>query len=411
MKEIERALRDKIGLDPASIGSSLIQRSIRLRMKSRGLKRVEEYERLLASSDSEWTELVEAVVVCETWFFRDQEPFMALACLVVDEWLPANSQGALRVLSVPCSSGEEPYSLAMALLDAGVPQERFAIDGVDISARALARAARGIYGKNSFRGRNLEFRSRHFRQTREGYALNPATRRCVRFHQGNLLSDDFRTAQSAYDFIFCRNLLIYFDRTTQKKALHRLASLLAPGGVLFVGPAELPLTVEQGFVSAEIPMAFACRIAAQGGNGAGGRPRPAKKAESSALAPTLPPDGPSGRRRNGSPGIGTTSPGSKGTDLGEARRLADAGRLAEAAAICEAHLRERGASAQVYYLLGLVRDASADASAAECYRKALYLEPNHYESLMQLALLSQKNGETARARALKSRAQRVKPVS
>jgi len=292
-----------------------------------------------------------------------------------------------------------------------VPPERFAIDAVDISTRALAHAEKGIYGKNSFRGKNLTFRNRYFRANRDGYVLSPEIRGCVHFKHGNLLSKDFRPARSAYEFIFCRNLLIYFDRATQKKALAKIESLLAPGGMLFVGPAELPLTVEQGFVSAELPMAFACCKAADGGSGAGERRRPAKKALPSALAPAPPCDGHSAPGRNGSSDIGTTSAWSKRTDLDEARRLADAGRLSEAATICEAHLREHGASAQVYYLLGLVRDASGDASAAECYRKALYLEPNHYESLMQLALLSEKNGEKARARALKSRAQRVKMAS
>src|SRR6516164_5047864 len=161
MKEIERVLREKIGLDPTSIGSSLIQRSIRLRMKNRGLKQAGEYERLLADSDAEWAELVESVVVCETWFFRDHDPFVALTRLVVEEWLPANPDGVVRILSVPCSSGEEPYSLAMALVDAGAPPQRFAIDAVDISTRALAHAAKGVYGKNSFRGKNLAFRNRH----------------------------------------------------------------------------------------------------------------------------------------------------------------------------------------------------------------------------------------------------------
>jgi chemotaxis protein methyltransferase WspC len=94
-------------------------------------------------------------------------------------------------------------------------------------------------------------------------------------------------------------------------------------------------------------------------------------------------------------------------DLETARRLADAGRLNEAAGICEAHLRRSQASAQAYYLLGLVRDAGGDATAIDCYRKALYLEPNHYESLLQMALLLQKNGDPARARAFRNRAQRI----
>src|SRR5437016_4095645 len=139
MKEIERALREKIGLDAASIGSSLIQRSVRLRMKSHGLKKSEEYRRLLESSRAEWDELIESVVVTETWFFRDQEPFEVLARVVLEEWLPANPVSRARLLSLPCSSGEEPCSLAMSLLDAGVSPHQFQIDAVDLSARALAR--------------------------------------------------------------------------------------------------------------------------------------------------------------------------------------------------------------------------------------------------------------------------------
>jgi chemotaxis protein methyltransferase WspC len=95
-------------------------------------------------------------------------------------------------------------------------------------------------------------------------------------------------------------------------------------------------------------------------------------------------------------------------DLETARRLADAGRLNEAAEICEAHLRQNRVSAQAYYVLGLVHDAGGDARAMDCYRRALYLEPNHYESLLQMALLLQKNGNAARARTYQDRARRIK---
>src|SRR5712691_8034074 len=180
MLKIEHALRDRIGLDAASIGSTLLQRSIRLRMKSHGLKKADDYFGLLQSSSAEWSELVESVVVTETWFFRDTESFMALLRLV-QESLLTNPIGKVRLLSLPCSSGEEPFSLAMALLDAGVAPERFEIDAVDISARALAGAEKGVYGKNSFRGKELGFRNRYFRSTPEGFAISPLVRKCVRF--------------------------------------------------------------------------------------------------------------------------------------------------------------------------------------------------------------------------------------
>jgi chemotaxis protein methyltransferase WspC len=408
MKRVEDQLRASIGLDAACIGSNMIQRAVRQRMRSLGLKGLEDYQQVLKNSPAEWHELVESVVVAETWFFRDPETFAALVRLVREEWLPAHTTGRLRLLSVPCSSGEEPFSVAMALLDAGVPAQRFQIEAVDISARALARAKRGVYGRNSFRGKDLAFRDRYFEPSKEGFVLDPAIRDCVRFCQGNFLGEDVLTGRAGYDFILCRNLLIYFDRLMRRKTLDKLERLLAPPGVLFVGPVEQPLAIEHGFVAAKIPMGFACRKSGHGAR----RQRPIWTPKRPATSAKPMPTGeleiqiqPSGRRI-----LAPTAkpPASLRTDLDTARRLADAGRLKEAAEICEAHLRETRVSAQAYYLLGLVRDASGEAGAMDCYRKALYLEPNHYESLLQMALLLQKNGEAARARAFRSRAQRIK---
>ena len=136
MTRIEQLLRGKIGLDSGSIGASSIHRLVRLRMKALGITDTATYEKLLAKSGPEWTELLEAVLVKETWFFRDGEPFEAFVRLVREQWLATQTNRPLRVLSVPCSSGEEPYSLVMALLDSGVPRDRFQIDAADISRRA-----------------------------------------------------------------------------------------------------------------------------------------------------------------------------------------------------------------------------------------------------------------------------------
>jgi chemotaxis protein methyltransferase WspC len=398
MKPIEERLRETIGLDAASVGPGLIQRAIGQRMRSLGLKRLEDYQRSLERSRAEWNELVESVVVTETWFFRDPEPITAFVRLVREEWLPAHAASRLRLLSVPCSSGEEPFSLVMALLDAGVPADRFQVEAVDISARALAHAARGVYSKNSFRGPDLAFRDRYFQPSVEGFLLDPAVRNCVRFHRGNFLSDVIRRSRVSYDFIFCRNLLIYLDPLMRERALDRLERLLPPVGVLFLGPIEQPLAIRHGFIKAMIPKAFACRKAADGA----GRQRPACRSRLPGLA-----RGPQLESEFQAPRPGSSSPCLR-TDLETARRLADAGRLREAAEICEACLRESRASAQAHYLLGLVREAGGEPGAIECYRKALYLEPNHRESLLQMALLLQKNGDAARARALRGRAQRIK---
>lgn len=408
MSRIEDLLRRTIGLDAESIGSASIECAIRLRMQSLGLKQLQDYQHLLKKWGPEWNELVESLVVTETWFFRDPAVIAAFVRIVVEEWLPAHPAIPLRLLSIPCASGEEPYSLVMALLDAGVAPERFLIDAVDISARALARAEWGVYGKNSFRDKRLALCDRYFKRSKEGFVLDPAVRNRVRFYRGNLLGDDFLPNHASYDFIFCRQLLIYFDRPTQRKAIERIERLLAVSGILFVGPVEQPIVLKAGFVSANIPKATACRRA----DHAVSRPRlanlpkrpliPARPSRNCAFQPHP-------FARDGLKPLHAVGPApSAQTELETARRLADAGRLNEAAEICEAHLRQSRMSAQAHYLLGLVRDASGDASAIDCYRKAIYLEPDHYESLLQMTLLLQKSGDSARARAFKNRAQRVK---
>lgn len=411
MQRVESLLRREIGLDAASIGSPLIERIIRLRMKQHGLKHIADYRNLLDSSADELRELIEAVVVTETWFFRDREPFNAFVQLVLTEWLPRNPVGSFRVLSVPCSSGEEPYSLAMALLDAGVTDTRFTIDAVDISANALARAQRAVYGKNSFRGRDLAFRNRHFQHAKEGYVLNPSVRATVNFRRDNILDGGFLNGGAPYDFILCRNLLIYFDRATQALTREKLHRLLTDDGVLFVGPAEMPLVCEGGFVSANLPLSFACRKAngqpvsshrSRGRKSAAAGAANGSLATGKAASPDflasyggLPP----------APAHLTATPDSMET----ARQLADTGQLTEATAICEAHLAKHGASAEAYYLLGLLKDASDDPEAITCYRKALYLDPNHYEALVHVALWLEKHGDLPGARPFKRRAERAQP--
>jgi len=410
MKHVEHLLQEKIGLDAASVGSTSIERTLRLRMKSLGVKRPEDYLEVLETNPGEWEELVESVIVTETWFFRDRDPFTVFVQLAL-EHLARTTARRLRVLSIPCSSGEEPYSLAMALLDANLSAERFKIDGVDISARAIARARKGFYGKNSFRGKHLDFQERHFHATKEGYLLDARVRDCVEFQHANLLDDNFLAGYDPYDFIFCRNLLIYFDRETQAAALGKLNRFLSPQGTLFVGPAELPLATKHGFVSANVPMAFACRK----GNArvaplVSKRQRLARAIRPVETAPPPrhlpPPTMPVSHAATPVAPVRQAEPPAL-ADLAAARQMADSGKLEEAAAICELHIRHQGPTAQAFYLLGLVRDACGDPQALDYYRKALYLEPDHYETLLQMALLMEKIGDSASAKQFKRRAQRI----
>jgi len=405
----EQLLKQTMGLDAASIGSAVVQRAVQERLAACQLPDAQAYWERLGSSAPELQELIEAVVVPETWFFRDPASFAALARLLCEDGRPPQAQTGLRLLSVPCSTGEEPYSLAMALLDAGFPEGALRIDAVDISTRALARAQDAVYGRNSFRGSELAFRDRYFLATAGGHSLVDEARRLVQFRHGNLL-DGLMAEAERYDVIFCRNVLIYFDRATQDRAIAVLKRLLKPRGWLFVGPSETALLSDHGFVSAKLPLAFAFREGpAAGGDiklrAAHGPSTPVHTRAPAAAAPpafrprTVP--APAAMPR-------AAAPAEAPAGIDHARRLADQGHLADAAAHCEAHLSQHGPSAEVFHLLGLVRDASGNADdAADQYRKALYLEPDHHEALVHLALLLRKRGDEAGAQRLQRRASRL----
>ncbi|MGE8358112.1 MAG: CheR family methyltransferase, partial [Microvirgula sp.] len=246
-------LNAEIGLDVDSIGIMHVERAIDERLRATRLPDAAAYQIRLQTDSAERQALIEAVVVGETWFFRDREAFHTAARLARQQFAGT----PLRLLSLPCSTGEEPYSLAMALLDAGMPPDSFAIDAIDISAEAIAAAGRGIYGNNAFRGRQLDFRARHFTAVAGGQRLNDPVRARVRFRQGNLFDPALLAGEAPYDLVFCRNVLIYFDRDGQQRAISTLCARLAPRGLLFVGPAESGLLVRAQLRPAGIPLAFA----------------------------------------------------------------------------------------------------------------------------------------------------------
>jgi chemotaxis protein methyltransferase WspC len=410
--DFDHLLKSAIGLDVGSIGSSSIERAVLERQSACRLPDLGAYLEFVRTCDAELQSLIEAVVVPETWFFRDREAFTKLARAGHAEWLRGPAPRVLRLLSLPSSTGEEPYSMAMTLLDAGVPADRFRIDAIDISARVITHAGHGVYRRNSFRGHDLSFRDRYFDAVPDGHRLKDAVRRQVKFQQGNLLDDAFLPGRNIYDMVFCRNLLIYFDRPTQDRAVSVLQRLLASTGILFVAPSETGLLLSHAFESTKVPMAFAFRMPGAGPRAptprladpvaaVQGPPRTVRAATPSATARPR-----QARTRTAQPPI--PSPAEPRSALDAGLRLADQGRFREASSCYEQHVREHGPSAEAYHLMGLVQDAGGNQSvAAECYRKALYLDPQHHDTLIHLALLVEEQGHAVQGQVLRDRAQRV----
>ena len=406
---IVRLLKDTMGLDAASIGESSIERAVRQRQRACELSDVARYWEQLRGSPTELQALIEAVVVPETWFFRDRDAFSALARFA-REWVGANPDRTMRILSLPCATGEEPLSMAMALFDAGMAAERFRIDAVDISERVLGYAREGIYGQGSFRGADQSFRQRYFEPAGRKYRIRAAVREQVNFQQGNLLGPAFLPGVEIYDVIFCRNVLIYFDRDTQDKVVAVLSRLLKASGMLFVGASETGIFLNREFVPVSTPMVFAFRKGRPELKAAPVVPATIKRPIPRPPVRVAPAPGIARPRIIGPPSAEkpTATRPVAANALEEASALANQGHFIEAAIRCEDHLRELGPSADAFYLLGLVRDASGShTEAADCYRKALYLDPQHHETLIHLALLMDKLDRKSEADALRNRARRL----
>lgn len=404
-------LKDRIGLDVASVGPAIIERAVRQRSSAQNAMSADEYWHTLQGSRDEQQALIEAVIVPETWFFRYPESFATLARLASKRLAELKGMRALRILSLPCSTGEEPYSIAMALFDAGLAPHQFKVDGLDVSPLSVERAKRALYGKNSFRGQLTDFRERYFSADEDGYRLSERVREQVRLQVGNLLDPALLANEPPFDFVFCRNLLIYFDQPTQKQVFEVLKQLTHVDGVLFIGPAEGSLLGRLGMRSIGIPQSFAfSRHSAPDPEPVPSfvaaplpvrqpvrsvPPPPVRNRPFAAFAPT--------------PALSSAPvPASDAaTLLASIAALANEGKSAEARAACEHYLRSHEPVAQVFYWLGLLSDVAGSALEAQgFYRKALYLEPQHPDALMHLAVLLASQGDAAGARRLQERAAR-----
>ena len=408
-----RFLQDRIGLDVASVGEQMVERALRQRSAALSASDLDDYWLRLQQSAQEQQALIEAVIVPETWFFRYPESFTALLELARKRLAEQGGVRPLRILSLPCSTGEEPYSIAMALLDGGVPAQAFRVDAMDISPNSIARAERALYGRNSFRGSHQDFVPRHFSEGEDGgQQLDERVRRQVQFQVGNVLDPALLAREGSYDFVFCRNLLIYFDLATQQRVFEVLKNLTQADRVLFIGPAEggllarlgmRPLGMAQSFAYVrQEPQAVAPPRKTAALPVAPSAPVPAPRATAPATLP---------RRTIAPPTAARSVAPSRSAQadelLARIATLANGGNSAEARAACQRYLQQFEPSAQVFYWLGLLSDVAGDAGeAVSQYRKALYLEPQHHEALVHLAMLLDAQGDAAGARRLRERAAR-----
>ncbi|MGK5048923.1 CheR family methyltransferase [Janthinobacterium sp. GB4P2] len=400
-------LRRATGL---SVSKTVAERAVGQRMEQTGFSDSVAY--LQALTPAEMTQLIELVVVPESWLFRDPQAFYATVGLVQERWARGR---ATRILSIPCAGGEEPYSMAMALRDGGVPKQAFSIDAYDLSPGCIERAQAGVYGRNAFRAQDVGFRERYFTHVADdAYRIIDALREQVTFRQGNLLQFDTATYSRHYDVIFCRNLLIYFDKPTTRAAIHNLSALLADDGMLLAGYAEVPSFCQNGFTTLQFRQAFALKKeTAPPASPVQVAPLPALRTlcsvppaprRAAALAAPIAPMA----LRTRPTAVPSPAPAAQADLLAEARLLADRGQLREAGEKCHAHLARVPEAAEAYFMLGIINELAGKMDLADDYwRRCIYLQPDHYEALCHLSLLAERNGNHTAAATLKARAARI----
>jgi chemotaxis protein methyltransferase WspC len=366
-------------------------------------------------------------------------------------WRTRSKDQPVQVLSAPCANGEEPYSIAMALADAGVPAAAQRIIALDLSQRALAHARTATYTAKAIREIPPALAERYLEGAGDRWRVRSDIRAAVDFRRANLLDVASVVGGMSFDAVFCRNGLIYLAADARDRILAQLRAVLAPDGLVFLGHAESGLAHAAGLAPAGPAGAFVFRRMVSGTDGSQPIRRPALR---TTITPAPVSNGvalsrgmdPAADRHTRSPepkrGIHQPAPKTDPTigpydsartdwstqvlslqhlstqvDEGASTRvslgqLADAGRYAEALAGAQVWLARHPADAEMHHLCGLILTAmNQTEEARRCYERALYLDPAHMPSLALLQGLLEARGDTAGAERLQARMQRVEARS
>lgn len=233
-------IRERFGIYYDDSKQFLLQSRLQTRLLKCRLPNFAGYHHYLVASperEGEWSELASVLSNNETYFFRERAQLDVLVTDVLDESMRAGTP--LRVWSSACSTGEEPYTIAMMLKETHrTTPSSVVLRATDLSPRALERAATGFYRELSFRATPPEVVQKYFRPFEGGFFINDEIKHMVEFSRLNLMDQRAVEAMGPFDAIFCRNVLIYFEKPTQKRVVEAFAQALRPGGFLFLGHAE-----------------------------------------------------------------------------------------------------------------------------------------------------------------------------
>jgi chemotaxis protein methyltransferase CheR len=428
------------------------------RIKHHRLANPQDFERLLRNrahtSDPEWQKLASLITIGESYFFRDKGQFAILRQQILPELIAARQpQRSLKIWSAGCSSGEEPYSLAI-LLDELLPRPadwQVRILGTDINGDALDKAIRGIYSPWSFRMCRAELQRDYFHAQKEAWEIRERIRNLVEFRYDNLLDppEDLNSVLQEVDLILCRNVFIYFKKEAISQALDRFSQLLREGGYLLTGHGELhghglelknfQARICEGSVIYQKIDPKACRPGpkAQEPQALPMSAPPAPKTKSKPKPKASPPKPLAARKVKQTLAVARSPQTSEGSfslndlfrrgdyaaaiTLGEslvkynpdnfevlfllAQAYANRGEHDRAASLCQQMVKTYPRAAKPYFLLAHLAEAQGDhQEAKKLFKKVIYLNPCFVAAYLELSGLYAREQDRKRADSMRQTA-------
>ncbi len=206
---------------------------------------------------AEWQNVMNALSVQETYFWREIDQIRVLVQTLLPQWLAQKGNSTLRIWSAACATGEEPLTIAIALNEAGwFERESIEIVASDASSKAIDRAVQGVYRQRAFRNFPAHLRDRYFEAKGADWQVRSDIHKRVKWQIANLMEDKEIAPLATADFIFCRNVFIYFSESAITRAARSFAKYIRPPGYLFVGAAESLIRMTTDFTLTEVDDAF-----------------------------------------------------------------------------------------------------------------------------------------------------------
>ncbi|MDG2021525.1 MAG: CheR family methyltransferase [Phycisphaerales bacterium] len=387
------------GLESDLLRGPGITRWLDRRARSLGLDE-RSHRAMLIESEEERRILSEQVAVPESWIGRYPVSFDLL-----HEKATAAIAGSsvFRVLSLGCAAGQEPFTAAACVLDAGIAPARIEVLAIDRSRSAIEMGSNGDLPSMAVRGDLPEYMRTRLESSGRRWKVDDEIRRLVRFIEADIVSESLPVAAMSCDAVYCRNVLIYLESDARGRLCRRAASYLAEDGVLFSGHADPRQDLLGTLASIDRPGAFAWRR------------RRESDARPTTVAPEMPVESSVSRRvpphsaKNPvDPKIASSADRASLEEVTAIQRLADLGRLSEARELAEALLVDHPTNPAVLLILATVDSADGRVGAARDHlRRALYLDPDDLSALFQMVVLCESEGELDAASRFRRRMDRL----